>query len=91
MWIIEKIDKDYMILLDNYFPWNPYEEPLWDIFLQKLLKTGKDYKIICISDRWKRLIEEYEWWQKAEQNWWVVWWCPNKDGNEVYKAIKELM
>ena len=40
-----------VILLDNYFPGKGWEEPLGDVFLQKLLTTRKNYKIICISDR----------------------------------------
>jgi len=87
--IIENITKDYIILLDNYFPWSPYEEPLWNELLIKLLRTWKDYKIICISDRWERLLEEYEWWKKAEDKWWIVWFCPSKFWSDIYKTLKK--
>lgn len=89
--IIHKIKEDYIILLDNYFPWTWYPEPLWNIFLQELLKTWKDYKIICISDRGERLLEDYECWKQANQKGWILWWCVNKDGGEIYQTIKELL
>lgn len=89
--IIHQIKEDYIILLDNYFPWKWYPEPLWNLFLQELLKTGKNYKILCISDRGKRLLEDYEYWRQANQKWWILWWSVNKDGKEVHQTIKELI
>ncbi len=84
---IESKAETSIILLDNYFPWKWYEEPLGDIFLQKLLKTGKDYKILCISDRGKRLIEWYDGWKEADERGWIIWWIQNKDANEIFKYL----
>ncbi len=89
--IMNQIKEDYIVLLDNYFPWKGYPEPLWNLFLQELLKTWKDYKIICISDRGQRLLDDYDNWKKAHQKWWILWWCVNKDGGEIYQTIKELL
>ena len=86
--IINNIKDNFVLVLDNYFPWNPYEEPLWNELLKMLLKTWKNYKIICISDRWKRLIEEYEWWKKAEEKKWIIWWSQYKDWKEIYEILK---
>lgn len=85
--IIESIKDDFIILLDNYFPGKGYEEALWNLFLEKLLETWKNYKIICISDRWKRLLEDYNWWRKASEKWWILWWNKNKNWKEISKTL----
>jgi hypothetical protein len=38
---IESKSDTCIILLDNYFPGKWYEEPLGDVFLQEILKSGK--------------------------------------------------
>lgn len=87
--IIEKSEKS-IILLDNYFPTTSYPEPLWNELLNELLKTWKDFKIICISDYWKKLLDEYEGWKKADEKWWILDWCINKDADEIYKSFEKL-
>ncbi len=87
--ILGNIRWEFIILLDNYFPWKWYEEPLGNLFLLELLKTWKNYKIVCISDRWSRLIDEYEWWKQANKKWWVLWFCPNKNWNEICELFKK--
>lgn len=87
--IIEK-SEDAIILLDNYFPTTSYPEALWNDLLLELLKTWKDFKIICISDYWKKLLDEYEGWKEANEKWWILDWCVNKDANEIYESFEKL-
>lgn len=80
-----------IILLDNYFPGKTWEEAKGDEFLKKLLKTGKNYKIICISDRWERLCEWYDGWKIAHEKGWILGWYKNKDGGEIYDFLKNIV
>lgn len=87
--IIEKADNS-IILLDNYFPTTSYPEALWAELLERLLETSKNFKIICISDYGKKLLSEYDWWQKAYDKWWILWFCTEKNADEIYEKFKEL-
>lgn len=87
--IIDNIIWDYVIILDNYFPTSWYEEAYWAWLLELLLKTWKNYKIICISDRWKRLLEDYASWKEAEKRWWLIWWAPSKDTKDIINILEK--
>jgi len=51
--------KPEMILLDNYFPGETWEEALGEEFLAQLLTKKLKTKIICISDYGRKLMERY--------------------------------
>lgn len=87
--IIKKAENS-IILLDNYFPSKSYPEPLWDKLLLRLLKTWKEFKIICISDYWKKLLDEYKWRNIANKKWWILDWCTEKNADEIYNSLKKL-
>lgn len=89
---IEKISENDIILLDNYFKTKWWEEPYGDEFLQKMLKKfdGQNMKIVCISDRGKRLCEWYDGWKEANEKRWIQWWCTEKNGKEIYRFLKKL-
>lgn len=87
--IIEKAENS-IILLDNYFPSSSYPEPLWAELLEELLKTWKNFEIICISDYGEKLLSEYESWQKAFDKWWILDFCKEKSADEIYESFKKL-
>jgi hypothetical protein len=83
----EKINDNDIVLLDNYFPWEWREEPLWAHLLEKLLERKVNCKIICISDYWKRLLEQYDEWEQAYNDWLILWFAPDKNANTVKKYL----
>ena len=85
----DKIKDNDIVLLDNYFPWEWREEPLWAYFLDKLLKKKVNCKIVCISDYWKRLLEQYDEWEQAYNDWLIIWFAPDKSANTVKKYLIE--
>ncbi|MBS9783985.1 hypothetical protein KGV55_01405 [Candidatus Gracilibacteria bacterium] len=87
---VDFIRESDIILLDNYFPGKTWEEAKGDEFLKKLLKTEKNYKIICISDRGERLCEWYDGWKTAHEKGWILGWCKNKDGDEIYDFLESI-
>ncbi len=86
---VDKIKNWDIVLLDNYFPWEWWEEPLWDIFLKELLERWTQVKIICISDYGKVLLEKYEYWNKANKLWIIAWFITSKDGFEIGGILGE--
>ena len=85
---IDKIKNWDLILLDNYFPWETREEPLWNDFLQIYLDKWLNCKIVCISDYWKALLDKYYNRDLANQNWDIIWWIVSKDPKEVVDLLK---
>lgn len=76
--------KDWdIILLDNYFPWNWWEEALGDNFLWELMQKKKKVRIVCISDYWEKLLERYEYRKEAYEKGLVIGFVKSKDGFEI--------
>lgn len=86
---VDKIQNWDIILLDNYFPWNWWEEALWDDFLWELMQKDKKVKIICISDYGERLLERYEYRGKAYEKRLVIGFVKNKDWFEIGELFIE--
>ncbi len=85
---VDEISNDDIVLLDNFFPWETREEPLWAEFLNRLFQKNIYCKIICISDYWKTLIDRFDERENAYKNWSIVWFAPEKTVNSVEKYIK---
>lgn len=85
---IDKIKNWDIILLDNYFPWETREEPIWDDFLQLYTDKWLSCKIICISDYWKVLLDKYMFWDSVNQKWDIIWWITTKDAEEMANLLK---
>ena len=85
---VDQIKKWDIILLDNYFPWETWEEPLGDIFLEKYIEKWLNCKIICISDYWKVLLDKYINRDLVNQKWDIIWYIPSKDCEEILKLLK---
>ena len=85
---INKIRNWDIILLDNYFPWKTWEEPIWDVFLQLYIKKWLNCKIICISDYWNVLLDRYENWNLVDKRWNIIWYIPSKDVEKIANIIK---
>lgn len=85
---IEEIQNGDIILLDNYFPWEKREEPLWDEFLQKYIEKWLMCKIICISDYWKVLCDKYIGWDLVNKKWDIIWYIPSKEPEEILKLLR---
>ena len=77
-----------IILLDNYFPWDYREEPLWDDFLWQYLKLWYDCKIICLSNVWERVVQRFEQWCRTYNKWDIIWFVSNKDVSEIANILK---
>lgn len=88
---IDKIQNWDLILLDNYFPWKDWEEPLWDFFLWEYLNKWLKCDIICISDFWKSLIDKYYNWEETNNKWDIKWWCPSKEADDISEIIKSII
>lgn len=75
---------DY-ILLDNFFPNREYgrEEPLWNDLLADILPKLRDTKVICISDYWTRLLDQYDAWERWYTTWSVVWFVDTKNAHDI--------
>ncbi len=84
---INKILNWDIILLDNYFPWETWEEPIWNDFLQLYIEKWLNCKIICISDYWKVLLDKYISRDLVDQKWDIIWWVPTKDIEEISGII----
>ena len=84
---LDKIKDWDIILLDNYFPWETWEEPLWDTFLQMYLDKWLNCKIICISDYWKVLLDKYVFWNLVNEKWDIIWWVTSKNAKEILSII----
>ena len=80
---VDKIQNWAIILLDNYFPWNGWEEALGDDFLKELMQNKKQVRIVCISDYGERLLERYEYWKEAYEKGLVIGFVKSKDGFEI--------
>lgn len=76
-----------VILLDNYFPWDYREEPLWDDFLWQYLKLWLECKIICLSNVWERITKRFEQWCLTYNKWDIIWFVPSKDPYEISEMI----
>ena len=100
--------KDWdIILLDNFFPWEKWEEaewdrflihlidrwesPLWNDFINAISKKKRSIKILCISDYWEILLERFDWWNKAYRNWLIYWFIPSKSPNEIIDKLQTLI
>lgn len=83
----DEVSNDDIILLDNYFPGETREEPLWAYFLEKLHKRKINCKIICISDYWKRLIDQYFEREQAYNDWIILWFETDKNAESVRKYL----
>lgn len=84
---INDIKSNDLILLDNFFPWETREEPLWAEFLNQLLTKNIKCKIICISDYWKTLLDRYFEREMAYKNWNIIWFAPEKTTKAVEKCL----
>lgn len=80
---VDKIQNWDIILLDNYFPWNWWEEALGGVFLWELMQKKKKVRIVCISDYGERLLERYDNWKKAYKNGLIINFIKSKDGFEI--------
>ena len=85
---IDEIKNWDIILLDNYFPWETWEEPIWDDFLQLYIDKWLRCKIICISDYWKVLLDKYINRDLVNQKWDIIWWTTTKDAEEIANLLK---
>ena len=85
---VDKIKNWDVILLDNYFPWEQREEPIWDDFLQRYIDKWLNCKIICISDYWKVLLDKYMFWNLVNEKWDIAWWVTTKDAEDIVKLLK---
>jgi hypothetical protein len=86
---LENIQNWDIILLDNYFPWETWEEPLGDSFLEEYLDKKLKCKIICISDYWKVLLDKYFNREEVNKKWDVIGWVTSKDPKEISNIIKK--
>lgn len=77
-----------IILLDNYFPWEYREEPLWDDFLWQYLKLWLDCKIICLSNVGERITKRFEQRCLVQNKWDIIWFVPSKDSKEIADIIE---
>lgn len=87
---IEEIQNWDIILLDNYFPWETREEPIWDKFLEKYIEKWLSCKIICISDYWKVLLDKYSSREEVDRRWDIVWYIPSKEPEKILKFLKHI-
>lgn len=80
--------KDWdIVLLDNYFPWEYMEEPLWDDFLWQYLKLWYECKIICLSNVGERIIQRFEQRCRVYNKWDIMWFVWNKDPEKIAEII----
>lgn len=76
-----------IILLDHWFmDEEGWENWYWNHILWELLNNNKDYKIICISDNGKRLLD-IENYKIAEQKWFIKWWITSKSWKDIYDML----
>ena len=87
---IDSISENDLILLDNFFPWETREEPLWAEFLSKLIEKNITCKVICISDYWKVLIDRYFEWSQAVNDWIVIWFAPDKSAKIIEDILTKI-
>lgn len=83
----EKIKENDIILLDNYFPWEWWEEPLGDLFLKEVLRIKKKVRIVCISDYGERLLERYDHWKEAYDQGLIIGFITSKDGEDIAQGL----
>ena len=83
----EKIKENDIVLLDNYFPWEWWEEPLGDLFLKEVLRIKKKVRIVCISDYWERLLEKYEYRKEAYDQGLIIGFITSKDGEDIAQVL----
>lgn len=83
----EKIKENDIVLLDNYFPWEWWEEPLGDLFLKEVLRIKKKVRIICISDYGERLLERYDHWKEVYEKGLVIGFVKSKDWFEIGEML----
>lgn len=88
---LDKVKDGDIILLDNFFPWETREEPLWDEFLGKYLNLWLSCKIICISDYGKALIDRYVNRDIAYKKWDIAWWETSKDWERIESRLIKLL
>ena len=87
---LEHINDWDIILLDNYFSWEAWEEPLWDKFLEEYLKKWINAKIICISDYWEVLLEKYFNRDEVSKKWDIIWWVPSKNYMDIIEILENF-
>ena len=87
---LNNIKENDLILLDNFFPWETREEPLWAEFLNKLIEKNITCKVICISDYWKLLIDRYFERDQAVNDWIVIWFAPDKSVNSIKEILTKI-
>ena len=86
LWEIKDWD---IVCLDNWFPWEYWEEPLWDDFLRQYLRLWKSFHIICLSNVWQNIIKRHEQRCKVYNQWDIIWFAPNKDPRDIVDIINE--
>lgn len=85
---LAEIKNGDIILLDNYFPWEYREEPLWDDFLWQYLKLWLECKIICLSNVWERITKRFEQRCLVYNKWDIIGFVPSKDPNGISDIIE---
>ncbi len=85
---IDEIKNWDIILLDNYFPWETWEESLWDDFLKLYIEKSLTCKIICISDYWTVLLDKYVNRDLVDKKWDIIGRVTSKDTAEILELLK---
>ena len=80
-----------IILLDNYFPWDYREEPLWDDFLRQYLKLNLDCKIICLSNVGQKITQRFEQRCLAYNRWDIIGFVSDKNPDEIAEIIRPFI
>lgn len=89
---IPLLKSDDIVLLDNFFRsrgW--WEEPLWDLFLEEILKMENPPAIIWISDYGKVLIEKFDNRWFAHVKGIITDWVSTKDPKDMVWPIKKAL
>lgn len=79
-----------IVCLDNWFPWEYREEPLWDDFLWQYLILRRSFRIICLSNVWPNIIKRHEQRCKVYNQWDIIWFVSSKDSKDIADIIKWL-
>ena len=84
--------KDWdVIVLDNYFPTEFWEWPLWEDFLWQYLKLWLRCHIICVSNVWERIIKRFEQRCRTYNQWDILWFVPSKSWDEITDLILKVL
>lgn len=84
---IDEIKNDDVILLDNFFPWEYREEPLWALFLHEILTRNINCKIIGISDYGERLLTRFDERENAYKMKKIIGFAPDKSACSVKQFL----